>query len=164
VIATTVAVQLKFTGGPTEPFAEVLQGEQVDRGHELKTHSTFCPLGPFDVVETVREPSGLVVAGVAHLEPLWTVEATLHLPRGTTFGRAPTEEHPAMRAVAECEEDWRRAAWVTRTTAFTFRVSSASRGWLEDNVEAHPYVEHIDLIRMPTMRADLAQWLAHPDF
>lgn len=156
---------LQFTDSPAAALAhprEELEAELVHPGvAELKQHSTFAPLAIGDLVE-IRS-SGLVV-GIKHLEPVYVVEATLHLPRGTMFGHAPTDEHPAMRAVNECYEDWRRAAPVTRATAFTFLVSSQSRGWLEENIEDHPYVEHVDWVRDPQTRPALDYWLAHPNF
>jgi hypothetical protein len=154
-------VKLKFTGGPTGPFEEEVEAEELRPGvAELRAHATFAPLGPGDVVET----QGEVIVGVKHFEPLWTVEATMHLPAGTRFAMSPTADHPAMVAVAECEENWRRAAWVTRNTSFSFLVSAQTRSWLEENVEAHPYVEHVELVRTPDLRADLDAWLAHPAF
>lgn len=161
-------IRLMFNQGPTGPFEEEVEAEiAIDHGlnrpyYELKAHSTFAPLAPGDVVACSRGTN--VVSRVIRLESLWTVEATMHLPGGTTFGLMPDQEHPAMKAVAECYEDWRRAAWVTRNTSFSFLVSAQSRGWLEDNVEAHPYVEHVELIRMPDMKADLEGWLRSPAF
>jgi len=154
-------VQLRFTGGPTGPFEEEVDGEEMRPGIvELRSHATFAPLGPGDIVET----EGPVITGIKHFEPLWTIEATLHLPAGTRFAMSPDVEHPAMVAVAECEEDWRRAAWVTRNTSFSFLISAQTRGWLEDNVEGHPYVEHVALVRTPDLRPDLDVWLTHPSF
>lgn len=161
-------LSLQFTNGPTGPFSEEVEAQITSdysprRSHfELKSHATFAPLAPGDVVACARGTH--VVRKVVRLESLWTVEATLHLPAGTTFAQAPGEEHPAMRAIAECEEDWRRDAWVTRNTAFSFLVSSQSRGWLEDKVEAHPYVEHVDVVRTPAMEPDLEGWLRSPAF
>lgn len=159
---------LRFVEGPTGPFDEEVEAQiatnyaQGRSYYDLKAHATFAPLGPGDVVATARGTR--VINQVVHLEPLWTIEATLHLPAGTTFAMAPTEEHPAMKAVAECEENWRRAAWVTRNTAFSFLVSSQTRGWLEENVEDHPYVEHVELVRTPDLRANLDGWLRRPAF
>lgn len=161
-------LSLQFTDGPTGAFAEEVEAKissahGVGRHHyDLTSHATFAPLAPGDVVSCARGTR--VINKVVHLAPLWTIEATLHLPAGTTFAMAPTEEHPAMKAVAECEKEWRRAAWVTRNTAFSFLVSAQTRGWLEDNVEGHPYVEHIELVRTPDLSPDLAGWLRHPAF
>ena len=155
-------VILHYPDSPTGPFDEEIEGERLTCGWvELSSHSTFCPLGPTDAVEV---DDALRVVAVRALHHWWTVEATLHLPRGTTFALSPTDEHPAMKAVAETEEDWRRAAYVTRNTSFSFLVSSSSIGWLEENVEGHPYVEHVDVRRTPTMKADLKAWLSHPSF
>lgn len=161
-------LQLLFTEGPTGAFAEEVEAQistSFGAGrqyYDLRTHATFAPLAPGDVVSCARGTR--VVNQVVHLEPLWTVEATLHLPAGTTFAMSPTDEHPAMKAVAKCEEDWQRAAWVTRNTAFSFLVSAQTRSWLQDNVESHPYVEHVDLVRDPDLKPNLAGWLQHPSF
>lgn len=159
---------LKFANGPGGPFSEEVEA-QITADHdfrylhyELKSHSTFAPLGPGDVVACHRGTKS--VSRTVRLRPLWTVEATLHLPAGTRFAMSPTDDHPAMQAVAECEENWRRDALVTRNTAFSFLVSADTRGWLEDNVEAHPYVEHVELVRTPDLRPDLDAWLAMPSF
>lgn len=160
---STATLHLRFVDGPTGPFTEDVQAKLVRRAAwELTSHSTFCPLAPGDIV--IASPLTNVIERVKHLEPLYTIEATLHLPAGTRFGMRPDEEHPAMKAVAECEEDWRRAAWVTRNTAFSFLVSSQSTGWLEENVEAHPYVEHVELVRTPDLKPALEHWVRTPAF
>jgi hypothetical protein len=160
-IDTGTRVTLHFTGGPAGPFVEKIRAvsNENDR-YELREHSTFAPLGPGDVVAC----DGVKVVEVVRLEPIHTVEATLHLPVGVMFGHTFADEHPAMRAVQECYEEWKRAAWVTRNTAFSFLVSSQTRDWLEDNVAGHRYVEHVDWVRDPDMRPALAHWLEHPNF
>lgn len=164
MIDTDTRLLLAFTGGPTGPFTEKVRAVSSYGMYELREHSTFAPLAPGDLVLVTERERSLYVTEVASLEETYTVEATLHLPRGVTFAQQMNAEHPAMRAVNECYEEWLRDAYVTRNTSFSFLVSSTNRDWLTDKVEGHPYVEHVDWIRRPGMKADLDSWLANPMF
>lgn len=162
---TTSVLRLEFTGGPTGPFSEEVHADFIDHRpdcdvYELRCHATFVPLAPRDRVRVVDG----VITAIERLHPGWTIEATLHLPAATTFGHHPSEEHPALKAVAEVQAQWQQHALVTRNTAFSFLVTSDSRKWLEANVDKHRYVEHVDLIRGPAGTVDLAWFLAHPAF
>lgn len=126
---------------------------------ELTQHASFIPLAPGDVVYTDALD---VVRDISVLEPLWTYEVMLQLP-ALEANATPTEEHPAMKQIAELEANWKAAAYVTRPTKFTFLVSAGDVAWIEREVLQHPFVRHFDLIRTPDLKIDLAVALRHPD-
>lgn len=126
---------------------------------ELRQHASFIPLAPGDIVSTDALD---VVRQIQHLEPVWTYEIMLHLP-ALEANATPTEQHPAMKQIAELEEGWKRAAYVTRPTNFTFLVSAHDLEWIEREVLMHPFVHHYELVRDPQMKIDLAVAIKHPD-
>ena len=170
-------VHLHFHRGPTGAFTEAVRADCLQPGiFELRAHSTFAPLGPGDIVTCAEEPAHLStvgalehdtahrVTGIKHLESVHTVEVTLHVPAGATFGQVPTPDHPAMKAIAALEAEWSQAAPVTRNTGLSFLVSSPTRGWIMDNIAYHRFVEHVEWVREPTLRPALARWLDNPSF
>jgi hypothetical protein len=126
---------------------------------ELRSHASFMPLAPGDIVAVDADDN---VRGIVKLEQLWTYEVILNMP-GIEPGMTPTEAHPAMKAVAELEEKWRDAAWVTRPTNFTFLVSAQTEEWLKAEVFDHPYVRYVERVRDPRMKIDFDVAVAHPD-
>lgn len=158
---TTIDVSITYTV-PDLPLHETVKAEAVWGDEwELREHTGFAPLAPGDHVR-VNAASELVE--IVSTVPTFVYTVSCHLPAGISFGMSPTPDHPAMVAMAQVEEAWRRDTWVTRTTAFTFVISSPTRYWFEETVAPHPYVEEVELIRTPTMRFDLREILAHPHF
>lgn len=143
-------------------YHETVAAESVDGEiWELREHAGFCPLAPGD---RVRVDSANNLTEIVFLEPTYVYGVFCHLPAGVTFGMAPSENHPALVKLAKLEEEWRRDTQVTRTTAFTFLLSTPNPQWFEDKVANHPYVEYTDLLRIPEATLDLSELLAHPAF
>jgi hypothetical protein len=153
-------VTLHLPQSPVGPLTEALQADDLTGLAILRSHATYVPLAPHDIVRIDDERR---IVDIEHLEPLWVFEVTMHLPKGLTFGQALDSGHPALRAVAEAKEEWSRAAWVTQKTTFSFIVSTGSREWFNDNVRCHPYVEHCEQTRDPEMHFSLEHALAHPN-
>lgn len=142
------------------PIAEEIEGTAMPGGLVLLTqHASFMPLAPGDLVSVDGDR---VIVAIERLEKQWMAEVAFHLPAGTTFGRAPSPDHPALRAVAETVAEWRKGACVTQTTSFTVLVSCSTREWIERNVVGHPYVEDCELVRTPDTVIDLQRALANP--
>lgn len=148
----TVQSQAELTAD--RPVTETLAGRSVEGTDsslvELRTHATFIPLGPRDIV---RVDDGGQVQGIAHVEPLFSLEIYFHLPKDATFGMTPTKDHPAVMAIDCLVSQWRTDALVTHQ-GFVLRISSPSHHWLSDNVLSHPFVAFHELIRTPSSQVN----------
>lgn len=141
--------------------AETLEATEIRPGiAELRQHSGFIPLGPGDRVQV--DQSGDVL-GVEHLDPVFTYEVVLHLPADLVAGRPLPDHHPSRAKIQALLDELSRDAVVTRTTNFSFLVSSQSRRWLDEKVVAHKYVDNYRLIRTPDLQVNLSVATAHPN-
>lgn len=143
-------------------LGDTVKAELVDADvWELREHAGFSSLAPGDRIR-VDEQSR--IAEIVSLERTFVHVVHFHLPAGITAGHRPSHNHPAMIALREVEEEWRRDTWVTRLTGFTFAISSPSQGWFVDKVATHEFVEEIEQVRTPDTQLDLTEILAHPRF
>ncbi|WP_309648258.1 hypothetical protein, partial [Nocardioides sp.] len=70
-----------------------------------------------------------------------------------------------VRAESSCGQraDWRRDAWVTRTTNVTMLVSAQSLPWLKDRVVLNPLIDDAESIRTFNLELNLDVAIQHPD-
>ena len=115
-------------------FRERLAGREVAPGvWELSEFSRFMPLAPGDRVKVTPERE---VVGYTNLTDMIVVEAYFRMD-------ATTEE---VQAAADV---WHRSTHVQVSSPLTVLVACGNACWLEHEVEGHPSVDYVDIVRVP---------------
>lgn len=115
-------------------FRERVTGRQVSPGvWELTDFSRFLPLAPGDRVKVTPEKE---VVGYINLTDLVVVEAY--------FRMDCTPEQ--VKAAADV---WHRSTRVQVSSPLTVLVACGNACWLEHEVEQHPDVDWVDIVRVP---------------
>ena len=115
-------------------FRERVTGRQVSPGvWELTDFSRFLPLAPGDRVKVTPEKEEV---GYINLTDQVVVEAY--------FRMDCTPEQ--VKAAADV---WHRSTRVQVSSPLTVLVACGNACWLEHEVEAHPDVDWVDIVRVP---------------
>lgn len=128
--------------------------DHYEPGHavaELRAHAIYMPLAPGDIV--VYNIDTGAPTRLLYLAPLWTIDCDFAIPANLVTGQGLPLR--AQRVIDRVTGEWQREAWVTQHTGLSFYVSAADREWLEDRVMGCEYVDHLEMIRHPSMQIDL---------
>lgn len=127
---------------------------------ELRTHASYVPLGPGDVVSF--DFAGRII-GLVQRDRSYIVEVELPIPADALRDGLSADAsvlEPAEQLFAE----WSRHASVTVQTSYSCFISSSSAEWLRDAVETNPSVMAVTVRRTPDTAINLDVALEHADF